>query len=86
MNITKRQTITLLRKVQKFQIELSNTSFAYLTIGVHTPNEYYKRLWFTYAAKINEEFIINECYNFRTYEDNLKIFEEFKEKVLSRIK
>jgi hypothetical protein len=86
MNITKRQTITLLRKVQKFQIEMSNVSSIYLTINVHTPDADHKHFWFNYSATIDAEHIGDACYNFRTYEHNLKVFEEFKEKVLSYIK
>ena len=75
MKITKRQTLSLLRKVQKLQVE--DCGKHNISINCYID----KKLWFTYAAKFGENYLSCACYEWREYEENLEMMENFIETV-----
>ena len=74
-NITKRQTISLLKKVQKFLCEVSLRFSTDIQTYIDDENG---RLWFVYNVKERDDkYISGHCYEWRTYTENLKVFEKF---------
>ena len=71
--ITKRQTLTVLRKLQKFQAE--DCGKHNISITSYTNEK--GRLWLAYNAIVCGEFFYGNCYEWREYEENLEMVENF---------
>lgn len=77
---TTRETIKLLRKIQRFQIEDAGKHKVYVAVDLHK-----NRVYFTYWAFVHDELVSGECYYWRTFEENKKGVETFIEKVANDI-
>ena len=76
-NITKRQTLTALRKLQKLQAE--DCGKHNISINCYMNEE--GRLWFTCNARVCGEFVCCECYEWREYSQTMLLIEDFIEKI-----
>lgn len=73
-NITKRQTISLLRKLQKFQIE----DWGKHRIELRLYRNDNGCLWFCGTAFKTDDTLVNvSCYEWRSYEQNKEEIEKF---------
>ena len=73
--ITKKQTLTLLRKVQKFQIEDCGKHRITTNLVLNDNN----KLWFNAYGFKGDEVVNFYCWNFRSYDENNRDFEKFVE-------
>ena len=74
--ITKRQTLSLSRMMQRFQVANSGNH----NVAINTYNEK-NRLWFTCDALLDKNYISGRCYEWDTYENNKKNLMEFMKKL-----
>lgn len=74
--ISKREMLTLLRRMQKFQLEdMGNRYFEISTLlDEEGP-------WFTVTARIGKKYLNAACYGFRTYEENRQLLDDFVKEI-----
>ena len=75
-NITKNQTKRLLRKVQRCQF--SDNGRHKIGIQLYEGDEGCK-IWFTCVGELDGKHYWAECYDWRTYEENLEVINKFIE-------
>lgn len=75
-NITEEQTMTLLRRVQHFQILDGGKHDISIRLAY---DEGDGKLWFTYSGHIGEQYLSGSCYYFWTYEENVSCMDKFIE-------
>lgn len=73
--ITKRETLSLLRKVQRFQFEDGGVHS--ISISVYKNADKRGSMWFTYSGNVDGEFHSGACYEWRDYELNHDEFLRF---------
>jgi len=72
--IKKRETLKLLRKVQKFQC--SDCGAHKIDIQTYVDDET-KKLWFVCNGTMDNEVIMGSCYEWRTYAENEIVINDF---------
>jgi len=77
-NITKRQSLTLLRKVQRVQCE--DCGKHSISLCAYKDNENGK-FWFVACATINDKYECVSCYEWRSYAENLQYIEDWIQKI-----
>ena len=73
-NITKRETLSLLRKVQRLQVE--DGGIHGISISVYKDDKN-GRVWFTYSGNVDGKYHSGACYEWREYESNHEEFLRF---------
>lgn len=76
--ITKKQRLSLLKRVQKFQVTDNGVHKIGIACYVDEGG-----LWFVCNATVNEKYVWGYCYNWGDYEQNLKSIENFISCVLN---
>lgn len=76
MEITEKQTISLLRMMQRFQVAVGGK----YKVAINTYNVK-NVLWFTCDAILGNKLISGRCYEWDTYENNKKSLIDFMKKL-----
>ena len=69
--ITKKETLKLLRMMQRFQMESTHS------VSINVYHDEGGKLWFTCDTIINGKCVCGRCYEWDTFENNLANLENY---------